>query len=142
MSLIHHWTSSHPRNTVVTAPAIEITGTPPRRIRPMGEFWNMLGFSQGRMVAAIDVPRNVTAMTSVASRVRVRKFELYAYTALTMIDGISIRAMAPYGTWRFSDTFPAHSGRTRSNAAAKITLVEDRNRVPDHPMNHRLITSI
>src|SRR5713226_1785954 len=34
----------------------------------------------------------------------------------------------------------AHDGNTRSNAAANITRVEDRNRVPAHPKNHRPMT--
>ena len=46
------------------------------------------------------------------------------------------------GTRRFSDTCAAPSGRIRSNAAAKITRVEDRNSVPTQPKNHRLISKI
>ena len=40
------------------------------------------------------------------------------------------------GTARRSDTWAAWSGRTRSNAAAKIIRVDDRNSVPDQPRNH------
>ena len=54
-----------------------------------------------------------------------------------------IRSSAYHGTPR-SDTRPARSGRTRSNAAAKIIRVEDRNSVPDQPRNHapKMITMI
>ncbi len=46
------------------------------------------------------------------------------------------------GTRRFSDTCAAPSGRIRSNAAAKITRVDDRNSVPTQAKNHRLISRI
>src|SRR2546421_12958844 len=36
----------------------------------------------------------------------------------------------------------AQAGRTRSKAAAKITRVEDRKRVPAQPKNHRPMTMI
>src|SRR5215210_2584829 len=49
-----------------------------------------------------------------------------------MTDGIMISARAAHGTPR-SETRAAHSGRTRSNAAAKIIRVEDRNSVPVQP---------
>ena len=39
------------------------------------------------------------------------------------------------GTARRSDTWAAWSGRTRSNAAAKIIRVDDRKSVPDQPRN-------
>ena len=46
-----------------------------------------------------------------------------------------MRINAQTGTCRFSDTSATFSGRMRSKAAAKITLVEDRNSVPAHPRN-------
>jgi hypothetical protein len=36
----------------------------------------------------------------------------------------------------------AHDGSTRSNAAAKMTRVDERNRVPAQPKNHRPMTMI
>ena len=47
-----------------------------------------------------------------------------------------MRTSAHTGTCRFSDTSATFSGRIRSNAAAKITRVDDRNSVPAHPRNH------
>jgi len=55
------------------------------------------------------------------------------------MDGATISSSAPVGTWLRGDTWAAHSGRTRSNAAAKMTRVEERKTVPDHPQNHKLI---
>ncbi|HET6189946.1 MAG TPA: hypothetical protein VFE59_23495 [Trebonia sp.] len=46
------------------------------------------------------------------------------------------------GTRRFSDTCADPSGMIRSNAAAKITRVDDRDSVPTHPKNHKLISRI
>ena len=43
-----------------------------------GELSKMRGLYQGRIVAAIALPRNVTAMTSVASSVNARKSDEYA----------------------------------------------------------------
>src|SRR5690349_22606531 len=49
-------------------------------------------------------------------------------------------ASATIGTpWRLTLATP--SGSTRSNAAAKITRVEDRNTVPTQPKNHRESTA-
>src|SRR5881396_2180651 len=93
------------------------------------------------MVAAIAVPKNVTAITSVASRMYVLKAVVYAQIALTTIDGTSIKINAQTGTCRLSDTSATRSGRIRSNAAAKITLVDDRNNVPAHPTNQAPKTS-
>ena len=53
-----------------------------------------------------------------------------------MSDGTSIRTSAMTGTCRFSETSATLSGRILSNAAAKITRVEERNSVPAHPRNH------
>src|SRR2546430_14407021 len=36
----------------------------------------------------------------------------------------------------------AHAGSTRSKAAAKMTRVDERNRVPAQPKNHRPMTMI
>src|SRR2546425_12985086 len=38
--------------------------------------------------------------------------------------------------------FAAHSGSTRSKAAAKMTRVDERNRVPAQPKNQRPMTAI
>src|SRR4029078_1627872 len=51
------------------------------------------------------------------------------------IDGTSISSSAMYGTPELL-TLATDSGSTRSNAAAKITRVEDRNTVPTQPKNH------
>ena len=61
---------------------------------------------------------------------------MYAYNAPTAIEGTSISTNAHTGTCRFSETSATFSGSTRSNAAAKITRVDDRNSVPAHPRNH------
>jgi hypothetical protein len=47
-----------------------------------------------------------------------------------------ISTRAAQGTPRPSETRPAHSGRTRSKAAAKIIRVDDRNSVPVQPSHH------
>src|SRR6266568_9071026 len=60
--------------------------------------------------------------------------------ALITSDGRIIRINAPYGTRRLAEMLAAHEGRTRSKAAAKMTRVEDRNRVPAHPKNQSPIT--
>src|SRR5579859_1372363 len=60
--------------------------------------------------------------------------------ALTTIDGTIIKASEPYGTRRLAEMFAAHEGSTRSNAAAKMTRVEDRNRGPAQPRNQTPIT--
>jgi hypothetical protein len=73
---------------------------------------------------------------SVASNVNARTSAEYEYKTLTMIAGTMMNSRATTGTPRFSDTCAARSGRIRSNAAAKIIRVDDRNNVPDHPRNH------
>ena len=55
---------------------------------------------------------------------------------LRKIDGTMMNRRAMIGTARRSETRAALSGRTRSNAAAKIIRVDDRNSVPDQPRNH------
>ena len=52
-----------------------------------------------------------------------------------MTAGISISIRAHTGTCRRSVTSATRSGRIRSNAAAKITRVDDRNSVPAQPRN-------
>ena len=52
-----------------------------------------------------------------------------------MTPGTMISRSAIHGTPR-SETRAAASGRTRSNAAAKIIRVDDSQRVPAQPMNH------
>ncbi len=46
-----------------------------------------------------------------------------------------ISRSAVHGTPRRSETRAAHSGRTRSNAAAKIIRVDDSQSVPAQPRN-------
>ncbi len=86
-------------------------------------------------MAAIAVPKNVTAITSVASRMYVANLLVYAYKAPTATEGTSINTSAHTGTCRFSETSATFSGSTRSNAAAKITRVDERNSVPAQPRN-------
>src|SRR5712691_9764964 len=85
------------------------------------------------MIAAIAVPRNVTAITSVASRIQVFTADVYAKKKLTTVAGTSISTRLHAGTCRLSVTSATFSGRIRSNAAAKITRVDDRKSVPDQP---------
>src|SRR5580765_5070102 len=94
------------------------------------------------MMAATVVARKVRARTAVASRNTLWKFGLYAHTALTTSDGMIISASEPYGARRLAEMLAAHDGSTRSNAAAKITRVEERKRVPAQPKNHRPMTMI
>src|SRR6266849_1671102 len=98
---------------------------------------------QGRMIAATRVPRKVIAITAVASRYAAAKPNTFhANNALTMIDGITMSRRDPYGTRRLAEMLAAHDGSTRSNAAAKMTRVDERNRVPAQPKNHRPRTMI
>src|SRR5919109_2107403 len=124
-----------PRNTAARPEATVISGTGPIRYLATTEFSNSSGLRQGRIIAATRVPKNVTAMTSVASRMNVLNSAVYAYRALTTSDGTSIRISPQTGTWRFSLTCEARSGRIRSKAAAKITRVDDMNSVPAQPTN-------
>ena len=66
---------------------------------------------------------------------------MYAYSAASPTAGSSISTSDATGTRRFSETWAAASGSTRSKAAAKMTRVEDRKSVPTQPKNHRLIIS-
>src|SRR5215471_15349073 len=81
-------------------------------------------------------------MTSVASSVYDANVVLYEYSAPRPTAGSSMSTSDHTGTRRFSDTAAAPSGRIRSNAAAKMTRVDDRNSVPTQPKNHRLISRI
>src|ERR687891_2252374 len=130
-----------PRNSAVIAPVMVMSGIPATLYLAIGEFSYNRFLRYGRIIAAIDVPKNVTAMTSVASRMNVAKSDVYTYSQLTTIDGTSINSSAQYGTCRRSDTSATFSGRMRSNAAAKITRVDDRNSVPAQPRNQAPKTS-
>ena len=52
------------------------------------ELLKSCGLYQGRIVAATVLPRNVTAMTSVASRVQARTSAEYEYATLRTTAGI------------------------------------------------------
>src|SRR5437763_4926800 len=96
---------------------------------------------QGRIIAATSVARNVIAITAVASRYAAWNPNTFqANSALMRMDGTTISSRAPYGTRLPEEMLAAQAGRTRSNAAAKMTRVEDRNRVPAQPKNHRPMT--
>ena len=119
---------------------MEIAGTPATLYRAIGDASYRSLRRHGRMTAATTVAKKVSASTAVASRNTLWKSGLYAHMALTTIDGAIMSASEPYGTRRLEEMFAAHEGSTRSKAAAKITRVEDRNRVPAHPKNHRPMT--
>src|ERR1700733_10782864 len=127
---------------MVTTPAAGTTGTPAIFSREAGDAAHRSGLRHGRNTTAIGENRYVTAMTSVASSVKVGTVELYAYSAASPTAGSSISTSDHTGTRRFSDTCAAPSGRIRSKAAAKMTRVDDRNRVPTQAKNHRLISRI
>src|SRR5947207_1965664 len=96
---------------------------------------------QGRIIAATSVARNVIAMTAVASRYAAwNPKTFHAKKALTTSDGTTIRRSAPYGTRRPDEMLAAHEGSTRSKAAAKMTRVDERKRVPAQPKNQRPMT--
>src|SRR6266508_863067 len=134
-SSLNHFHTLNPRNRAVITPDTVMSGIPATVYLAIGEFWYRVFFRHGRIAAAIAVPRNVTAMTRVASRMYVAKLLVYAYRAPTPIEGTSISTRAHTGTCRRSDTSATRSGRIRSNAAAKITRVDDRKSVPAHPRN-------
>ena len=69
--LENHWYRFQPRNAAVSSPASVMSGMPRTLYRAIGEFLNSSFFRHGRMIAAIAVPKNVIAMTSVASRMNV-----------------------------------------------------------------------
>ena len=119
-----------------------MSGTPAILYRAIGEFWKMSGRRQGRIAAAIDVPRKVIAITPVAQRNQVWMLGLKDHARLIRIAGTIMKTRAPYGTRRFAEMFAANSGSTRSKAAAKMTRVEERNRVPAQPKNQSPMTAI
>src|SRR3989304_7618049 len=81
-------------------------------------------------------------MTSVEARVRLAKLAtLYTYRADTIRPGTIMRANAQMGVRVRGSIVATASGKSRSNAAAKITRVEERNTVPAQPKNHMLIAS-
>src|SRR5918995_833653 len=61
----------YPMNSAVSAPVTVMRGTPPILYLAIAEFSYSLFFRYGRIIAAIAVPRNVTAITRVASRINV-----------------------------------------------------------------------
>src|SRR5256885_11506301 len=128
------------RKSALTTPVIVITGMPAIRNLAIGEFSKMSFRRQGMMAAATTVPKKVMAMTPVAQRKMPWKLGRNAQRALTTREGTIMRISEPYGTRRFAEILAAHSGSTRSKAAAKITRVEDRNTVPAQPKNHKPIT--
>jgi hypothetical protein len=98
---------------------------------------------QGKIVAAMVVPKNVTAITKVASRVRVRKLRILKAKSMdTIIDGMTINMSALIGVRVRGSTAETHSGSMRSKAAAKITRVELKKTVPDQPNHHKLISKM
>src|SRR5487761_29605 len=137
-----HSYRQYPMRPIVIKPAAGTIGTPSSLSLAAGEAAHRSGLRNGRITTAIAENRYVTAMTSVASSVYVWNDELYEYSAASPTAGSSISTSDHTGTRRFSDTWAAPSGRIRSNAAAKITRVDDRNSVPTHAKNHRLIRRI
>src|SRR5207237_4738663 len=114
-----------------------MSGTPAILYRAIGEFWKMSGRRQGRIAAAIEVPRNVIAITPVAQRNQVWMLGAKDQARLIRIAGTIMKTSAPYGTRRFEEMFAANSGSTRSKAAAKMTRVDGRKRVPANPTHRR-----
>src|SRR5580700_10305248 len=141
-SLDSHSYRLYTSSPMVTTPATGTTGTPSSLTLLAGEAAHRSGLRSGRMTTAIALNRYVTAMTSVASSVYDANVELYEYSAPNPTAGSSISTSEATGTRRFSETCAAASGSTRSNAAAKMTRVEDRNSVPTQPKNHRLNSRI
>src|SRR5205823_13477213 len=98
---------------------------------------------QGRIIAATSVARNVIAITAVASRYAAWDPNTFqANSALMRMDGTTLSSRAPYGTRLPEEMLAAQAGGTRSNAAAKMTSVEDRNRVPAQPKNNSPMAAI
>src|SRR5690242_6032239 len=94
------------------------------------------------MIAAIVEPRKVTAITSVEASVRLAKLKIFqTYRIETISPGTTMSASAQIGVRVRGSIWAAASGSRRSNAAAKITRVEERNTVPAQPKNHMLIAS-
>src|SRR6266542_6995407 len=66
-----HFHRLNPRNRAVITPDTVMRGIPATVYLAIGEFWYSCFFRHGRIAAAIAVPKNVTAMTKVASRMYV-----------------------------------------------------------------------
>ena len=64
---------------------------------------------------------------------------MYRYE--TIRPGTTISVIAQIGARVRGSSEATRSGRIRSNAAAKITRVEDRNTVPAQPKNQKLIAN-
>src|SRR5262245_5065040 len=120
-----------------------ISGTPAILYFAIGEASYRSFLMYGRVIAAIVEPRNVTAITSVEASVRLAKLKMFhTYSAETISPGTTMSASAQSGVRVRGSTCAAASGSSRSNAAAKITRVEERNTVPAQPKNHMLIARI
>src|SRR5215469_11356388 len=130
------------RNRMLTAPTTLMSGRLPSLNRAIGEASYRSLRTHGKTTAATQVAAKVSASTAVASRKTLVKLGLYAYRALTTIEGTIISTSEPYGTRRLAEMLAAHEGSTRSKAAAKMTRVEERNRVPAQPKNHKPMTMI
>src|SRR4030066_804737 len=108
----------------------------------MGEPSNTSFALQGMTIPAIVDPRKVIAITTVASSAKVWKLSiLKAYRYEMIAEGMTISNNAFKGVFVRGSILDTHSGSMRSIAAAKITRVELRKSVPDHPNHHRLIRS-
>ena len=117
-------------------PVTVINGNPRILYRAIAEFAYSDFFRYGRIIAAIAVPKNVTAITSVASRMYVENLAVYAYNAPTAIDGTSISTNAHTGTCRFfgdvGDLLGQHPvERGREDHARRRQ--EQRPRPPEEP---------
>ena len=67
-SLVNQCHRLNARNAAVMNPVTVISGNPRNLYRAIAEFAYSGFFRYGRIIAAIDVPKNVTAITNVASR--------------------------------------------------------------------------
>src|SRR5215813_12871751 len=67
-----------PRNSAASVPVTVIIGMPAILYFAIAEFWYRLFFLHGRIAAAMQVPKNVTAITSVASMIHVFICDVYA----------------------------------------------------------------
>src|SRR3990170_2906234 len=124
-------------------PATEIIGKPSSLYLAMGDALYRSGLVYGSTMAEMVVPRNVTAMTNVEQSVRVWKLAmLNANRYATKTDGMIINKSALTGVPVRSSNFATDSGSRRSNAAAKMTRVEERKTVAHQPNHHKLISAI
>src|SRR5215207_8110567 len=137
----NHSTRRKSRKPPKITPATVISGIPATFIWAIGEASNNSFFLYGKIMAAMAVPKYMMAMPWVAASVMdLNPATLYAYMAETMIAGTTMSNMAFTGV-PFLFNSAAFSGSKRSNAAAKITRVEERNKVPAHPNHHVLINN-